>query len=253
MSSNKLTKEEIAEIRLYAKNQVKKLKEEGGSTTAAIPGYHTPAAFTGKEGGDGTDAIDLEDDQYGYSIKASKDKPHFIKLHEASYKDFRDDKTATEVQKVNRKILEVNRMLKEISRSLDHSIKLKQESALDDTKYWKRTNEAILKISKRLTEVNKKARKLANLKELAASSVKDKLVQLFNKANIKITNQDVDFSQTGKEQYEFDITLNGEPFGIDYNNGDLIFQDFDKEITLGNMNQEAEVVKNIMQTFKNYE
>jgi hypothetical protein len=144
-------------------------------------------------------------------------------------------------------------MLKEISRSLDHSIKLKQESALDDTKYWKRTNEAILKISKRLTEVNKKARKLANLKELAASSVKDKLVQLFNKANIKITNQDVDFSQTGKEQYEFDVTLNGEPFGIDYNNGDLIFQDFDKEIRLGNMNQEAEVVKNIMQTFKNYE
>jgi MarR-like DNA-binding transcriptional regulator SgrR of sgrS sRNA len=121
---------------------------------------------------------------------------------------------------------------------------------LDDSKYWKRTNEAILKISKRLTEINKKARKLANLKELAASSVKDKLVQLFNKAGIQITQQDIDYNQIGTDRYEFDIMLNGEPYGIDYNSGELTYQDYDKEVRLGNMNQELELIKTITQTFK---
>jgi hypothetical protein len=129
-------------------------------------------------------------------------------------------------------------------------MKLKTESALDDSKYWKRTNEAILKISKRLTEINKKARKLANLKELAASSVKDKLVQLFNKAGMQITQQDIDYNQIGTDRYEFDIMLNGEPYGVDYNNGELIYQDYDKEVRLGNMNQELELIKTITQTFK---
>ena len=67
MSKLKLSKEELKELREY----VKKLREEG-STTAGVPGYQTPAAFTGKEGGDGTDVLDLEDDQYAYSEKPPK-------------------------------------------------------------------------------------------------------------------------------------------------------------------------------------
>jgi hypothetical protein len=141
-------------------------------------------------------------------------------------------------------------MLREISRSLDHSIKLKQESALDNSVYWKRTNEAILKINNRLAEVSKKARKLANLKELAASSVKAKLEQLFKKAGIQVTPQDIEYNQVGTEHYEFDVYLNGEPYAIDYQNGDLTFQDYDQEVVLGNFNQEADLIKNIAQTFK---
>lgn len=245
MSKLKLTKEELKELREY----VKKLREEG-STTAGVPGYQTPAAFTGKEGGDGTDVLDLEDDQYAYSEKPPKEKKHFIKLREVSYKAFKEDATASEVQKVNRKILEVNKMLREISRALDHSIKLKNESSLDNSTYWKRTNEAILKISKRLSEVNKKARKLANLKELAATAVKDKLVQLFNKAGIQVKAQDIDYNQLGTDNYEFDVMIMGEPYGIDYKNGELIYQDYDKEVRLGNMAQEADLIKNIAQTLK---
>jgi hypothetical protein len=249
MLSNKLTKEELEELKAYIKQQSGKLKQEG-STTAGLAGYPTPAAFTGKQGGDGTDSIDLEKDEYAYSIKASKKKPHFIKLHEVSYKNFKEDANTSEVQKVNNKIIEVSKMLREISRSLDHSIKLKQESKLDDSKYWKRTNEAILKISRRLAEVNKKARKLANLKELAASSVKDRLVKLFNKAGIDIKAPEVEYQQKGTDIYEFDIYIAGEPYGIDYMKGEVLYQGMDKEERLGNINQEEELVKNIAQTFK---
>ncbi len=243
-----MKKRELEEIKAYTKKQAAKLKEEG-STTAGVPGYLTPNAFVGDEDADGT-TVDMQDDQFAYSIKASKKKPHFIKLHEVSYKAFKEDASMNEVQKVNQRILEVSKMLREISRSLDHSMKLKKESSLDESKYWKRTNEAILKISQRLSEINKKARKLANLKELAASSVKDKLVQIFNKANLNIKAQDIDYNQTGKEQYEFDVMLYGEPYAFDYNNGSLTYQDYDKEVLLGNLNQESEIIKQLTQIFQ---
>lgn len=245
-TKTKLTKQEIAEVRDY----IKKLRKEG-STTAGAPGYLTANAWSGEEGGDGTKAIDVTDPQYGFSIKApehpSKD---FVKLYETSYKTFKEDSTASEVQKVNRKILEVNRMLREISQALDHSMKLKTESSIDNSRYWKKTNEAILKMKTRLGEVNKKVSKLANLKELAANSVKDRLVQFFNKAGIQIGDQDVDFNQTATDQYEFDIMLNGEPIAIDYNRGELTYQDYDEEVSLGNLNREQEVIAKLTQIFK---
>lgn len=247
--SSKLTPEELNELKNYVKKKVKKLKAEG-STTAGVPGYQTPAAFTGDEGGDGATKTDFAQGQFAYSIKAPKKKKNFVKLTEVSYKAFKEDSTANEIQKVNRKILEVNKMLREISRALDHSIKLKNESSLDNSKYWKRTNEAILKINKRLSEVSKKARKLANLKELAAANVKTQLVQLFNKAGFKITAQDVEYNTAGTNHYEFDVMVGGEPYAIDYKDGELLYQDYDKEVSLGNMEQEPELIKNLTKTLK---
>ena len=249
MLNKKLNKKELAEIKQYIQEASKKLKEEG-STTAGVPGYQTPAAFTGKEGGEGAETFDYEDDQYAFSEKAPKTNKHSIKLHEVSYKAFKQDNTVSEIQKVNKRILEVNKMLREISRSLDHSIKLKQESSLDNSVYWKRTNEAILKINDRLSEVSKKARKLANLKELAATSVKQKLVQLFQRAGIQIAPDSVEYNQVGTEHYEFDIMIEGEPYAIDYQNGELTYQGYDEEVPLGSLNQEADLIKNITQTFK---
>lgn len=248
---NKLTTQELAEIKSYVKKTTKKSKKAKveGSTTAGVPGFMTPNAFVGSSKADGTSA-DLEKGQYAYSQKAPKKKIHFVKLHEVSYKTFKEDTNTNEIQKVNNRILEVSKMLREISRALDHSIKLKTESSLDNSKYWKRTNEAILKINRRLAEVSKKARKLANLKELAASSVKDKLAQILNKAGIQVSVQDISSNQIGSDHYEFDIRIAGEPYGIDYNKGELLYQDYDKEIRLGNLSQEADLIKNIAQTFK---
>lgn len=249
MLSKKLSKEELSELKSYVKKQSKKLKQEG-STTAGVPGYLTPAAFTGKEGGDGTEAIDVEDDQYGYSIKAKKTNKNFIKIHEASYKSFKEDSSLSEVQKVNNKILEVNKMLGEISRALDHSTKLKQESSLDNSKYWKRTNEAILRINRRLSEITKKAKKLANIKELAATSIKDKIHQLFKKAGVAVSAKDISYNKIDDEVYEFDVLIGGEPYAIDYDNGTLTYQSLDKDIPLGNINQDQAVIQNIAKLFK---
>jgi hypothetical protein len=239
-----LTEEEKNEVRSY----IKKLRKEG-STTAGVPGFLTAAAWSGEEGGDGTTAIDVEDEQYSFSIKASEKKPHFVKLHEANYKTFKEDSSLSEVQKVNRKVLEVNRMLREISQALDHSMKLKTESSLDNSRYWKKTNEAILKMKVRIGEVNKKVSQLANLKELAANSVKDKLVQIFNKAGLQITAQDLDHNQIGSDWYEFDVMMNGEPVAIDYKAGEVIYQDYDEDIRLGNFNQEQQLIQNITKEF----
>ena len=239
-----LTEEEKNEVRSY----IKKLRKEG-STTAGVPGFLTAAAWSGEEGGDGTTAIDVEDEQYSFSIKASEKKPHFVKLDEANYKTFKEDSSLSEVQKVNRKVLEVNRMLREISQALDHSMKLKTESSLDNSRYWKKTNEAILKMKVRIGEVNKKVSQLANLKELAANSVKDKLVQIFNKAGLQITAQDLDYNQIGSDWYEFDVMMNGEPIAIDYKAGEVIYQDYDEDIRLGNFNQEQQLIQNITKEF----
>ncbi len=244
-SKRRLTKEDIEEVRNY----IKKLRKEG-STTANAPGFLTAAAWTGEEGGEGTKAIDVEDDQYAFSIKPSEKKQHFIKLHEANYKAFKEDATSTHVQKINRRILEVNKMLREISQALDHSIKLKQESAVDNSRYWKKTNEAFLKMKSRLSEVNKKIGQLANLKELAANAVKDKLFQLLTKAGVQVSADDIDYNQVAADQYEFDVMIGGEPYAIDYDKGLLVYQGYDQEVEIGSINQEMQVVAKLGQIFK---
>lgn len=239
-----LSKRDISEIRKF----IKKLKKEG-STTAGVGGYATPKAFVGDPEAEGSAKATGADK--AYIIKPSKKKRNFIKIHEVSYKTFKQDQSLSEVQKVNRKILEVNKMLREISQALDHSIKLKQESSLDDSTFWKRTNEAILKIHNRVNEVMKKTTKLANIKELAANSVKDKLVALLSKAGIDVKSSDIQHNQLGNEQYEFDIYINGEPHGIDYNNGDLTYQAMNDEIYLGNLKQQDEtLINNIVNALK---
>jgi len=246
---SKISKVELDEIKRFVKKQAKRVQKEG-STTAGVPGYNTPGAFTGDEDGEGTTTLDLGDEQYGYTIKPEKDKKHFIKLTEISYKSFKEDTSLNEVQKVNTRILEINKMLREMSQYLNHSIKLKQESSLDQSTYWKKTNEAILKINKRLGEVSKKAKKLANIKELTANSLKDQVVKLFTMAGIDIQSKDISYNKIGPDAHELDIYIGGEPYGIDVVNGEMIYQDVDKEISLGLLNKQDVLVNNIKKAFK---
>jgi hypothetical protein len=242
-TKQRLSKKDFYEVRSY----IKKLRKEG-STTANADGYLTANAWVGDEDAEGTQAIDVEDEQYSFSVKPSKITPHLIQLKEANYKSFKEDTSGSHVQKVNRKVLEINQRLREISQALDHSIKLKNESAIDNSRYWKKTNEAMLKMKARISEVNKKISQLANLKEIAANSVKDKLVQLLIKAGIAISAQDVEYNQVSADHYEFDIMMDGEPIAIDYNKGQLIYQGYDEEIDLGNLNQEQDVIAKLSQT-----
>lgn len=233
-----LNREEINELKRY----VKKIKKEG-STTAGAPGYLSAKAFSGEEGGEGTARVDLEDDQYAYSVKAPKTNIHSVKLHEASYKSFREDQSQSTRQKINKTILEMSKKLREVSQQLDHSLKLKAETSFDNSQYWKKTNEAILKLNRRLAEVSKKAKKLANINEIAANQVKDKLKKLLSTTDL--ASSTIEYNTVGADDYEFDIYYNGEPYAIDFTNGQFYGQDVNKEIDLGNFDDEQSLVKNI--------
>lgn len=239
-----LSIKEREEIKRFIKN----LRKEG-STTDGVGGYGTPKAFVGDSEAEGSAKATGADK--AFIIKPDKKKRHFIKLQEVSYQVFKSDNSMTESQKINRKILAVNKMLREVSQALDHSLKLKKEASMDDSALWKKTGQSILKMHKRMREVRSKVGSLANLKELAIGSLKDRLVKLFNKAGIPIQASDISYHQIGNEQYELDISVNGEPIPLDYNNGSLVYQGPDSEVYLGDLNQNDQaLIQNIIKTLK---
>ncbi len=242
-----LNKEEIQEIKQYIKKQSKKMKE--GSTTANAPGFLSVKAFSSDPDSEGTQNIDVTDDQYAYSIKAPKEKINFVKLHELNYKEFKEDQSATQSQKINSRILEANRTLREISRALNHSLKLKQESTADSVKYWKKTNEAIDKIRQRVAEINFKAGKLAGLKEGVSEDVEQKILSLLKQAGLQVQTQDVEYRIL---EAQFDIMVNGEPHALNFNQGDLVYEGYEEDEPLGNIyTQPTEVVTNLQKIFGN--
>ena len=244
----KLTHKEKAELRDYVKEQIKAVKE--GSTTANIATYSTPKAFTGHSDDEGTNAIDISDDQYAYTIKAPKERKNSIKLHEESYPSFKQDTSRSNVQKINANILEVTKRIRELSQMLNHSIKLKTEQKLDNNIHWKRTNEALAKMHNRIASLSEKANQLYNLQEATAQRVKDELVTLLKQAGYTtIKPTDVDYNQAGQDFYEFDVMLNGEPYAIDYKSSLLTFQDYREEKPLGNIDQPELVIQNIKKEF----
>lgn len=240
----RLTHKEKAELRDYVKEQMRVVRE--GNTTANIAVYSTPKAFTGNSEDEGTDAIDVSDEQYAYSIKAPKERKNSVKLHEESYPSFKQDASRSNVQKINTNILEVTKKIRELSQMLNHSIKLKTEQKLDNNIHWKKTNEALAKMHNRIASLSEKANQLYNLQEATAQRVKSELMTLLKQAgHDSIKPTDIDHNTAGQDQYEFDVMLNGEPYAIDYNKGALTFQDYNEEKFLGNLDQPQLVVQNI--------
>lgn len=198
-----LTNKQIEEVKSFIK-KVKKIKE--GSTTAGAPGYLTPKAFTGDEDGEGASDIKRISRATGYDIKAKKTRKHSIDLHEVSYREFKNDESRSTVKKVNESIIEINRRLREINRLLTHSSKLKNEASLDDTKLWKKTNEALLKISDRMSEIATKTRKFADLKEIQTNAG---IESIFKAAGLKAK------IVKDSDGLHVDVDHFGEPIGFD--------------------------------------
>ena len=156
----------------------------------------------------------------------------------------------SDVQKVNKAILEINRGIKEINRVLDHSMKLKTESKMGSEKLWKKTNEALVKISHRMTEAAKKTRKFANLKEIQTAQAKEKLVKALIAAGVQVRLEDVESTQQG-QTIMLDVYINGEPHGFDIANNQVTYQDFDKEIPVGYIENQNQMVDSLKKIFKN--
>ena len=80
-------------------------------------------------------------------------------VSEASYKEYKQDESATPKQKVNRAIKEVSTKLFKIERTINQNIKLKNESGVDNTQYWKGTRRNLQKISERMMRISEKLRR----------------------------------------------------------------------------------------------
>lgn len=148
MSLNKKLKE------LEEKIKEEEDVQEGNVTGAADGPYDTPKAFGKKK------KKDVE--VVGYKkVKESK----FMKLakatliNEISYKEYKKDESATSKQKVNRAIREINSKLYKIESIVNQNIKLKSESGVDSTKYWKSTRSNLQKISEKMQRISERLRR----------------------------------------------------------------------------------------------
>jgi len=109
------------------------------NTTASTPGYLTPNAFSTED--------DFEDDDF-------EDGSGYDKVNES-----RDSPTPKET--VNGNIREINVMLQEIEKKVKRNLKLKNESGLSQSDYWKptitkfkRINESILRIARMINDLS---------------------------------------------------------------------------------------------------
>ena len=164
----------IDELEKYFESYLQEEEIDEMSTTASVPGYQTPYAFTGKK------------DKYEKRRKksaetstdntiAKKTKKHtptnessfkrmmnqMNGLNEVSYRDYKKDPTSTPQQKVNRGIIEINKMLGEMERVVNNNIKLKTEMGVQSNHFWKSTGKRFRKINERMIRIANRLRELS--------------------------------------------------------------------------------------------
>ena len=77
-------------------------------------------------------------------------------INEAKYSDYKRDESMTASKKVNLAIKEVNRKLFEIERIVNQNVRLKVETGVDESAYWKHTRNSLKKISERMFRISEK-------------------------------------------------------------------------------------------------
>lgn len=81
-------------------------------------------------------------------------------LHEASYKEYKGDKTRTTSEKINYSIKELNQALLQVERAVGHALRLKTEMAVDQRTFWRSSQSRLTKIGERLNRIGKKINEL---------------------------------------------------------------------------------------------
>lgn len=125
------------------------------STTGAVSGYNTPKAF-GKAGDEKEKAKRMAKSA-GYSVVGEGKK-----ITEASnrYQELRKE-DATANQKIGKGIREMRAQIQEIEKFVDWYSKIKTESDLDSSQYWKRTQRHLNVIRERLNKISQKIQNLS--------------------------------------------------------------------------------------------
>lgn len=168
--------------KLKMSESYKKFKEEMDetSTTGMVAGYQTPKAFSAseedfqqknKENAEvlgykvvpkmkRRQSISFDDLAKQESKKQSAYKMAMKQLHEASYKQYKGDKTRTTSEKINHSIKELNQSLLQVERAVSHALRLKTEMAVDQRTLWRSSQNRLVKIGERLNRINKRINEL---------------------------------------------------------------------------------------------
>lgn len=152
------------------KKIIKELIDEE-STSAGVPGYLTPKAFS-KNPDSKSNRGTEEAEKFGYK-KAKETHINFKEiwentykaLNEISYNEYKKAPGMSSKQKLNVAIKECNRALYEIERYLRQNKKLREEEGLGLGEYWKSTAVKLVKMNERLKGLQKEIKKFG-LKEI---------------------------------------------------------------------------------------
>jgi hypothetical protein len=171
---------EMNNLKEYIKTLVRELLDEE-STTAGVPGYLTPNAFS-KKGQKSNGAIEAAKSQgmklvkkpttskvvdYKKIFEMNESIKTIIEeelLNEATYKQFKSEvKHRTKAEQLHKAMREVKKKINEIDRIVDYTQRMKQElSEGDGVAYWGRTEKAVAQIAEM---VNHLTNKINNLKQ----------------------------------------------------------------------------------------
>lgn len=97
---------------------------------------------------------------HGSSKTESAYKQVMRSLSEASYKEYKGDKTKTTSEKINTSIKELNQALLRVERAVGHALRLKTEMAVDQRTLWRSSHSRLTKIGERLNRIGKKINEL---------------------------------------------------------------------------------------------
>jgi hypothetical protein len=170
----------MSNLKEYIKTLVRELLDEE-STTAGVPGYLTPNAFS-KKGQKSNGAIEAAKSQgmklvkkpttskvvdYKKIFEMNESIKTIIEeelLNEATYKQFKSEvKHRTKAEQLHKAMREVKKKINEIDRIVDYTQRMKQElSEGDGVAYWGRTEKAVAQIAEM---VNHLTNKINNLKQ----------------------------------------------------------------------------------------
>jgi len=128
--------------------------------TSNVDGYQTPFAFDDNEDEE-THAKNIKDVAQVFDYTTTNNiKKNTIKEGKSLYHILRDHPDLSEVQKVGTIVRRVNKMLDEINLLLGLTTRLKNESNINNSKYWKTTNRFLTKADIKIKKISETLRNL---------------------------------------------------------------------------------------------
>lgn len=155
----------IKETKSFQKFEETEMNEM--STTAGVPGYQTPNAFS-RNKKDFEKHSEKSAEESGLEVVPNKSKKNFESVYkqamdvllEGTYKEFKTDETRSTNRKINDSIKNINRIMYEVERVVDHAGRLKTEMAVDERTLWRESRSRLVKIAERINRISKKLHEL---------------------------------------------------------------------------------------------